>query len=100
MSEDNKNEIHYYVYMLECADGSLYTGYTTDLEDRLKTHNSGKGAKYTRSRLPVSLVYSETAETRGAALSREAKIKKLTRKQKLELLTEQDTAGGKTESQI
>ena len=86
--------------MLECADGSLYTGYTTDLEDRLKTHNSGKGAKYTRSRLPVSLVYSETAETRGAALSREAKIKKLTRKQKLELLTEQDTAGGKTESQI
>ena len=91
----------YFTYMVRCADGTLYTGFTVDdVHRRIAMHNAGKGAKYTRSRLPVSLVYSETAETRGAALSREAKIKKLTRTQKLEILTEQDTAGGKTESQI
>lgn len=74
--------------MVECADGSLYTGWTTDLEERIKTHNSGQGAKYTRSRLPVKLVYFEEAEDRSAALKREAAIKKLTRSKK-ELLIKQ-----------
>ena len=61
-----------YMYVLECADGSLYTGYTTDIEKRLKTHNAGKGAKYTKSRRPVILVYSEQYETKSEALRREA----------------------------
>ncbi|MGI6109955.1 MAG: GIY-YIG nuclease family protein [Eubacteriaceae bacterium] len=76
----------HYVYILSCADDSLYTGYTTDLENRLKTHNAGKGAKYTRSHLPVRLVYFEELESKGEALSREAQIKNLTRIQKLELI--------------
>lgn len=71
-----------FVYILECADGTLYTGWTTDIEERVKTHNSGTGAKYTRSRLPVKLVYSEEVEDRSAALKREAAIKKLTRAKK------------------
>ena len=72
--------------MVECADGSLYTGWTTDVEERVKTHNSGQGAKYTRSRLPVKLVYFEEVEDRSAALKREAAIKKLTRDKKTELI--------------
>lgn len=80
-----------FVYMLECADGSLYTGWTTDLEDRVRMHNSGSGAKYTRSRLPVKLVYFEEVEDRSAALKREAAIKKLTRRKK-ELLISQNSA--------
>ncbi len=75
-----------FVYMVECADGSLYTGWTTDVEERIKTHNSGAGAKYTRSRLPVKLVYFEEADSRSAALKREAAIKKLTREKKLKLI--------------
>ena len=75
-----------FVYILECADGSLYTGWTTDVEARVETHNSGEGAKYTRSRLPVKLVYFEEVEGRSAALKREAAIKKLTRKKKLLLI--------------
>lgn len=71
-----------FVYMVECSDGSLYTGWTTDVEARVATHNSGEGAKYTRSRLPVKLVYFEEADGRSAALKREAAIKKLTRKNK------------------
>ena len=77
-----------FVYILECGDGSLYTGWTTDVEERVKVHNSGLGAKYTRSRLPVKLVYVEEAIDRSAALKREAAIKKLTRRKK-ELLIKQ-----------
>jgi len=72
----------WYVYMLRCVDGSLYTGYTNDVAHRLSVHNSGKGAKYTKSRLPVQLVYQECYEDRSDALKRECAIKKLTKKQK------------------
>jgi putative endonuclease len=74
------------VYMLRCRDGSLYTGMTNDLERRLASHRAGKGGAYTRSRLPVSLVYAERRRSRGAALSREAAIKRLPRTAKLGLL--------------
>ena len=67
----------YYVYLLRCADGTLYTGFTNDLARRLAAHNAGKGAKYTRSRLPVELIYQEPAADRSAALRREAALKKL-----------------------
>lgn len=76
----------YYTYILECADGSLYCGYTNDVEARVKVHNSGMGAKYTKPRLPVKVVYSEEFETKSEALKREAAIKKLTRKKKLKLI--------------
>ena len=76
----------YYVYLLRCGDGSLYTGYTDDVERRLAVHQSGKGAKYTRSRLPVELVYSEELPDKSAALRREAAIKKLPRAKKLALM--------------
>ena len=75
-----------YVYMLSCGDGTLYTGYTTDLDARLKTHNAGKGAKYTRSRLPVELVYSEEYGTKEEARRRECRLKQLTRAEKLALI--------------
>ena len=75
-----------YVYLLRCGDGTLYCGWTMDLDARLKAHNSGKGAKYTRSRLPVELVYSESYEDRHEALSREWHIKRLPRKEKLALI--------------
>ena len=75
-----------YTYIVECSDGTLYTGYTNDLEKRIKAHNSGKGAKYTRSRLPVCLVYFEEYETKELAQSREWHIKRLTRAKKLELI--------------
>lgn len=78
----------YYVYILQCADGTLYTGSTNDPQRRLKVHNSGKGAKYTRSRLPVKLVYQEEQESWNAALRREAAIKKLTRAQKKTLIAQ------------
>ena len=65
-----------YMYVLECADGSLYTGYTTDVEKRLKTHNAGKGAKYTRARLPVKLLYQESYPDKPSAMSAEALFKK------------------------
>ena len=76
----------YYVYILRCGDGSLYTGYTDDVERRLSVHQSGKGAKYTRSRLPVELAYQEELPDKSAALRREAAIKKMTRAQKMALL--------------
>jgi len=75
-----------YVYILKCNDGTLYTGWTTDLEKRLQTHNSGLGAKYTRARLPVKLEYYEEYEEKSDALKREAAIKKLTREEKLKLI--------------
>ena len=77
----------YFVYMLRCGDGSLYTGSTNDVERRLKAHQSGRGAKYTRSRLPVELVYREEVQDRSAALRREAAIKRLRRAEKLTLAT-------------
>ncbi len=75
-----------YVYILECADSTLYTGWTTDIQKRLKAHNTGKGAKYTRSRRPVKLVYTETFELKSDALRREYQIKQLSRVQKLSLI--------------
>ena len=75
----------HYVYMVKCADGTLYTGWTTDIEKRIHTHNTARGAKYTKSRLPVELFYYEEFKTKSEALKREAAIKKLTRQQKLEL---------------
>ena len=75
-----------WAYMVRCADGTLYSGWTNDLEGRIKAHNSGKGAKYTRSRLPVELVYSQSFETKEAAMSREWHLKHLTRIEKLELI--------------
>ena len=74
-----------YVYILECADDSLYTGWTTDLEKRIQAHNDKKGAKYTKSRTPVKLFYCEECESKSAALKREAEIKKLPRQQKLNM---------------
>ncbi len=74
------------VYILRCGDGSLYTGATTDLPRRFARHSAGKGAAYTRSRLPLKLVFFEKAEDRSSALKREAALKKLTRKMKLALL--------------
>ena len=70
------------VYVLECADGSLYTGYTTDLERRVAEHDAGDGAKYTRGRTPVEVVHVERYETRSAAMSREHEIKSLSRRAK------------------
>ena len=74
------------VYMLRCRDGSLYTGWTNDLEKRLKAHNSGSASKYTRTRLPAELVYFEEWESKEAAMSREWHIKRLSREEKLKLI--------------
>ncbi|MCR4643997.1 MAG: GIY-YIG nuclease family protein [Oscillospiraceae bacterium] len=79
-----------YTYILECADGTLYTGWTNDIRKRLASHNAGKGGKYTRSRLPVTLVYAEEHEERKDAMRREVLIKQLTRQEKL-LLLESDS---------
>lgn len=76
----------YYTYILECADKTLYCGYTTDLERRIRAHNSGAGAKYTRARTPVKLVYFEELGTLSEALRRECAIKKLSREKKLRLI--------------
>jgi putative endonuclease len=75
----------WYVYILECADGTLYTGITTDVNKRVATHNKGKGAKYTKTRLPVKVRCIFEAEDRSAASKEEYRIKQLSRKQKLEL---------------
>lgn len=75
-----------YTYILRCADGTLYTGWTNDLERRLAAHNAGKGSKYTSSRRPVELVYREERETKEQAMSRERQIKRLTRSEKLALI--------------
>lgn len=75
-----------YTYIVECRDESLYTGWTNNLEKRIQAHNAGKGAKYTKSRLPVKLVYTETFETKEEAMSREYAIKHMKRKEKLLLI--------------
>lgn len=74
------------VYLLRCGDGTLYTGVTTDVPRRLAQHNAGKASRYTRSRLPVALVYQEVQPTRGQALRREAEIKRWPRRQKQRLI--------------
>ncbi len=81
-----KRSQDYSVYILKCADGSLYTGYAADLKERLGLHNQGKGAKYTRSRLPVRLAYSEECAGKPAAMKREAEIKGFTREEKVDLV--------------
>ncbi len=75
-----------YTYILRCSDGTLYCGWTNDLEKRLAAHNAGTAAKYTRTRRPVELVYYEGFETKQEAMSREYHIKKLTREEKVELI--------------
>ena len=80
----------YWVYILRCADGTLYTGYTDDVERRCAVHNSGRGAKYTRGRRPVTVVYRERCDDRSGALRREAAIKSLTRSQKEQLIAAAD----------
>ena len=77
----------YYVYLLRCRDGTLYTGYTDNPERRRRVHNAGKGAKYTRSRLPVELVYQEQCPDKSAALRREREIKRMRRAEKLALIS-------------
>lgn len=78
----------YYVYILKCSDNTLYTGITTNVERRLNEHNtSKKGSKYTRARRPVSICYVEICENKSAASKRECEIKKLTRNQKLDLIS-------------
>ena len=76
----------YTLYIIKCADGSLYTGITTDLDRRLETHKLGTGSKYVRARLPFSLVYTEKLKNRSQATKREMAIKKLTRSEKLKLV--------------
>ena len=80
-----------YTYIVKCADDSLYTGYTTNLKNRINNHNTGKGAKYTKGRGPVELVYFETFESKSEALKRECGIKKLHRLEKLQLVESMDS---------
>jgi len=75
-----------YTYIVRCADGTLYTGWTNDIRKRLEAHNSGKGARYTKPRRPVELVHLEAYETKTEAMRREAAIKRLTREEKLTLI--------------
>lgn len=75
-----------YTYIVQCNDGTLYTGWTNDLDRRIQAHNAGHGAKYTRSRLPVTLVYFEEHPTKEAAMSREFHIKRMSRDEKLALI--------------
>ncbi len=94
MEKEKENPVHF-VYILRCRDGSLYTGWTTHLEERVRTHNLGRGAKYTRSRRPVQLVYWEQYPDKGQALRREQAIKRLSREEKLALIrNRQEPVGG------
>ena len=85
-----------YTYILRCADGTLYTGWTNDLARRLAAHNAGRGGKYTRARRPVTLVYCETFDTKEAAMAREWAVKQLTRAEKLALIAGWDGVPGGT----
>ena len=78
---------HWYLYILRCGDGTLYTGITTDVEKRLEAHRTGKGAKYTRGRSPLELVYRECCDSHSHALKREAAVKKLSRQEKEKMLS-------------
>ena len=75
-----------FIYIVQCSDGTLYTGWTNDLDKRMKAHNEGRGAKYTRARRPVELVYSEIFDTKEEAMRREYVIKRMTRAQKIKLI--------------
>lgn len=90
--ESNKKN---YMYILNCSDNTLYTGYTNDLIKRVKKHNEGKGAKYTKNRVPVTLVYYEELETKSLALKKEIAIKKKTRIQKINYINENITVDKK-----
>ena len=76
----------WYLYILRCGDGTLYTGITNDIEKRLEAHRTGKGAKYTRGRGPLELIYQETCESHSRALKRELEVKKLSRLQKEQMI--------------
>jgi putative endonuclease len=78
----------HYVYIVKCEDGTYYTGYTNDLKRRIKQHNAGEGAKYTKGRRPVELVHSEQFETKSEAMKREYKIKQLKRQSKIEIINQ------------
>ena len=86
-----------YTYILKCKDGSLYTGWTNDLEQRVAAHNTGKGAKYTKARRPVELGYFEEFETKEQAMKREYAIKQMARKDKLELVRRKEKADDRSE---
>lgn len=75
-----------YTYIVQCSDGTLYTGWTNDLTRRMQAHNQGKGAKYTKARRPVTLIYYEAFETKEEAMKREYAIKRLSRREKEELI--------------
>lgn len=86
--ESSFSKLSNYTYILRCSDGTYYCGWTNNLDKRIKTHNMGQGAKYTRSRLPVELVYFEEHDTKSLAMKREARIKKMKRTQKERLINE------------
>lgn len=87
-----------YTYIVRCSDGTLYTGWTNDLNKRIKAHNNGKGAKYTKPRLPVELVYAKEHATKEEAMKDEYRIKQLPRKQKQELCRDYEEAQRKIEA--
>jgi putative endonuclease len=76
----------YYIYLARCSDNTIYTGYTVDIKNREETHNRGEGAKYTKHRRPIKIVYSESFKTKSAAMKREAEIKSLSRIEKEKLI--------------
>ena len=78
----------YYVYIVKCSDGTLYTGYTTEIERRIEEHNLGQGARYTRGRTPVTLMHQETFSSKSKAMKREYAIKSLSRQEKQELISQ------------
>ncbi len=88
--EENIESSTNFVYILQCSDGTLYTGWTNDIGKRIRTHNSGKGAKYTRGRGPVKLVYLETFSTKEEAMKREWAIKHIKKERKMELIRERE----------
>lgn len=77
---------YFYVYILKCSDGTLYTGYTVDLDNRIKKHNLGKASKYTRIRRPVQMIYYEEYDCKSSALKRESEIKRMKREDKVKLI--------------
>ncbi len=85
-----QEETKHYVYVLRCKDDSLYTGWTTHLEERVKTHNEGRGAKYTRSHRPVTLAYFECFSDKSEALKRECAIKTMSRQEKEQLIAKKE----------
>ena len=89
---DKEGNDKHYAYMLRCADNSFYIGYTNNLENRIKMHSSGRGAKYTRARLPIELIYYEEYDSKTEAMSREASLKSLNRRQKINLLDDKKNA--------